>query len=230
MFVVLDIPQAVDLDDALSQPTRAHLFRLLSELGRPATTVELAERLELHPNGVRVHLDRLERDGLVVRTTESRPRGRPRDRWTIAADARPGGRPPRGYEDLARWLSRALTSGRSSLRAIEATGREIGRELAPTQSEGDERSLVTSFAALGFQPRVEVDEPATLTICLGNCPYSDAAVENQAAICTLHRGITRGLLDVFHPRARLVSFEPHDPQTAGCIVRVAGIRDTAKPA
>jgi predicted ArsR family transcriptional regulator len=227
---MLDVPEAHDREDALSQPTRAQLFRLLGELGRPATTVELAGRLQLHPNGVRVHLDRLERDGLLARTTEPRPRGRPRDRWTIAPDARPSGRPPRGYQDLARWLSRALTSGRPSLRAIEATGRQIGRELAPTEPVEDERPLVASFAALGFQPHIEVDESGSLTICLRNCPYSDAVAENQPAICTLHRGITRGLLDVFHPDAQLVTFEPHDPQTAGCIVRVAGIRATAEPA
>jgi predicted ArsR family transcriptional regulator len=229
-LVVLDVPATNDPRDALAQPTRAHLFRLLGELGRPATTVELANRLGLHPNGVRVHLDRLERDGLLARSTERRPRGRPRDRWTIAPDARPGGRPPRSYHDLARWLSRAITTGRPSLRAIETTGREIGRELAPRAAQTDQTPLVTSLAALGFQPRLSVDEDATLTVCLENCPYSDAVVENQPAICTLHRGITRGLLDVLHPHARLVSFEPHDPQTAGCIIRVAGIREIAAQA
>ena len=226
---MLDLPDTIDPGDALAQPTRAHLFRLLGELGRPATTVELAERLALHPNGVRVHLDRLERDGLLLRRTEPRPRGRPRDRWTIAPDARPGGRPPAGYHDLARWLSRALTTGRPSLRAIEATGRQIGHELAPTEPHPDDTPLVTSIAALGFQPHISLDDDTALTVCLGNCPYSEAVVENQAAICTLHRGITQGLLDILHPLARLTSFEPHDPHTAGCVIRIAGIR-TAPPA
>ena len=45
--------------DALAQPTRAQLFTVLSDLRRSASTDELAERLALHPNGVRVHLDRL---------------------------------------------------------------------------------------------------------------------------------------------------------------------------
>jgi hypothetical protein len=42
---VIDLPVIVDPDDALSQPTRARLFALLSELRRPAGTAELAERL-----------------------------------------------------------------------------------------------------------------------------------------------------------------------------------------
>jgi predicted ArsR family transcriptional regulator len=224
---MLDIPNTIDPTDALAQPTRAQLFRLLGELGRAATTVELAERLDLHPNGVRVHLDRMERDGLVVRASEPRPRGRPRDRWTIAPGARPGGQPPRGYSDLARWLSRAIASGRPSLRAIEATGRAIGRELAATDTPAGTDGLVSSLAALGFQPTITVDGDAAVTVCLENCPYRDAVLENQPAVCTLHRGVTRGLLDVLDPGARLVNFEPHNPTDAGCLIQIAGITKIA---
>jgi predicted ArsR family transcriptional regulator len=224
---MLDIPATIDPADALAQPTRAQLFRMLGELGRAATTVELAERLDLHPNGVRAHLDRLERDGLVVRASEPRPRGRPRDRWTIAPGARPGGQPARGYHDLARWLSRAITSGRSSLRAIETTGRAIGRELAATDAPTATDGLISSLAALGFEPALTTHSDATVTVCLENCPYRDAVLENQAAICTLHRGVTRGLLDILDPGARLVNFEPHNPHDAGCLIQIAGITNTA---
>ena len=224
---MLDIPNTIDPADALAQPTRAQLFRLLGELGRAATTVELAEHLDLHPNGVRVHLDRMERDGLVVRASEPRPRGRPRDRWTIAPGARPGGQPPRGYHDLARWLSRAITVGRPSLRAIETTGRAIGRELVAPGTPVGADALVSSLAALGFQPTMTVDGDATVTVCLENCPYRDAVLENQPAVCTLHRGVTRGLLDVLDPGARLVNFEPRDPTDAGCLIQIAGITRTA---
>jgi DNA-binding transcriptional ArsR family regulator len=75
-MTVIDLPVIADPDDALSQPTRARLFALLSELKRPAGTVELAERLELHPNGVRVHLERLVREGLAARASGSGAAGR----------------------------------------------------------------------------------------------------------------------------------------------------------
>jgi hypothetical protein len=52
--------------DALAQPTRARLFALLGELRRPAHTEELATRVGLHPNGVRIQLERLQDPGLVV--------------------------------------------------------------------------------------------------------------------------------------------------------------------
>ncbi|HSD81778.1 MAG TPA: winged helix-turn-helix domain-containing protein, partial [Solirubrobacteraceae bacterium] len=112
---------------ALAQPTRARLFALLGELRRPAGTAELAGRLGLHPNGVRMHLERLREAGLVERARARQPRGRPRDAWTIAPNARPGGDPPTAYADLGRWLARAIPARPGRLRDVEAAGREIGR-------------------------------------------------------------------------------------------------------
>src|SRR3954469_25045859 len=98
----MDLPTRSD--DVLAQPTRAELFRLLTELRRPAGTVELAERLGLHPNGVRVHLERLEAAGFVIRSRAPQTRGRPRDAWSVSPSADPGGAPPTGFRELARWL------------------------------------------------------------------------------------------------------------------------------
>src|SRR4051794_7957008 len=108
----MDLPTRPD--EALAQPSRARLFELLTELRRPAGTDELAEQLGLHPNGVRMHLERLREAGLVSRERTPQGRGRPRDRWTIAPDARPGGDPPSAYGDLGRWLSRVLAQGKAS--------------------------------------------------------------------------------------------------------------------
>jgi predicted ArsR family transcriptional regulator len=82
----MDAP-ALAADDALAQPTRARLFALLAELRQPAGTVELAQLLEPHPNGVRVHLERMEHAGLVKRSRMPGRRGRPPDTWTIAPNA-----------------------------------------------------------------------------------------------------------------------------------------------
>jgi predicted ArsR family transcriptional regulator len=227
MAMMIDQPPVLSPDDALSQPTRARLFALLGELGRAAGTAELAERVGLHPNGVRVHLEHMQRDGLVTRTSDPQPRGRPRDAWTIAPDARPGGRSPRAYADVARWLARAAGSGSRGLRAIESCGREIGRELAPREGTMGEDALKVALTAHGFQPRVRARAGEDLTIALRNCPYADVARENQPVVCTLHEGITRGLLDVVAPEARLAGFEPRDPRVAGCLVKLTGV--TAHP-
>jgi predicted ArsR family transcriptional regulator len=159
--------------NALTQPTRARLFALLGELRRPAGTEELAERLGLHPNGVRAHLERLRIAGLVTRERPRQARGRPRDMWLIAPDAEPGGERPSAYADLGRWLARAIAPGRASLRAVEATGREVGRGLAPDDRTGTpEQRMRATLVSLGFQPRAEA-HPGALTYRLGNCPYRE---------------------------------------------------------
>lgn len=224
----MDAPFAIAPDDVLAQPTRARLFVLLSELKRPVGTVDLAERLQLHPNGVRVHLERMEDAGLVERARDRQPRGRPRDAWTIAADAQPGGKAPRAYQDLGRWLARAIRSRRGGLRGIEQAGREIGREIAPLGAPAEPDSLKTSLSALGFKPTVTLHGGDRVTLCLGNCPYRDAVRENQPAICALHKGITRGLLDVIYPGAKLAGFVPHDPDEAGCLIELRGPSASAK--
>ena len=58
---------------------------------------------------------------------------------------------------------------------------------------------------------------------LRNCPYREAVRENQPAVCGLHRGITRGLLDRLDPRAQLIGFVAKDPLTAGCLVDVGAV-------
>jgi predicted ArsR family transcriptional regulator len=223
---VIDVPAVSDRDDVLAQPTRARLFALLGELGRPVTITELAERVELHPNGVRLHLERLEQAGLVQRARARTKRGRPPHGWTIAPGARPGGHPPSAYHDLGRWLARALAARPSGLRGIERTGREIGRELAPDHAIGSD-ALPATLTALGFAPTIERTRGDGARLCLCNCPYRDAVHENQPAICALHKGITRGLLDVLEPRAQLTAFVPHDPDQAGCLIELRGLRSVA---
>jgi predicted ArsR family transcriptional regulator len=217
-------------DDPLFQPTRAGLFALLVELRRPAATDELARRLRLHPNGVRAHLERLLEAGLVVRRRAPRPRGRPRDEWSLAPEAAPLGAPPRAYGDLARWLARAIPPRPARLREVERAGREIGREIAPIGAASLEAALRDTLTGLGFQPLLDSDSSGVLSCRLRNCPYRDSVRENQEVVCTLHRGITRGLLDVLEPNAKLASFVPHDPDLAGCEIEIDGLPATEEAA
>jgi predicted ArsR family transcriptional regulator len=225
----VDLPEAPG-DDPLLQPTRARLFALLVEMHRPAATDELARRLKLHPNGVRVHLERLLEAGLLVRRQAPRPRGRPRDEWSLAPEAAPGGAPPRAYGDLARWLARAIPPRPSRLRDVERTGLEIGREIAPAGAASVETALQDTLTALGFQPLLDRDAPGRIRCRLRNCPYRDSVRQNQEVVCTLHRGVTRGLLDVLDPSATLVGFVPHDPDLAGCEIEIDGLAAAEQPA
>jgi predicted ArsR family transcriptional regulator len=211
--------------DALSQPTRARLFALLTDLRRPAGTDELARELGLHPNGVRLQLEALRAAGLVERDRERRPRGRPRDRWSVSPGAMPGGEPPTGYADLGRFLVHLVAESAMSARDVEAAGRRIGRTLAPPDAtDPPEQRMHAVLTAMGFAPRREAagDRPGELTYCLGNCPYRDVVRERQPVVCGLHRGITRGMLDVIDPETELTGFVAKDPDEAGCLIELRG--------
>lgn len=210
--------------DALSQPTRARLFALLGERRYPIATEELAERVGLHPNGVRLHLERMLEAGLVERRRERIARGRPRDTWVISPEAQPGGDPPTAYSELARWLVRSLAINRARVRDLEASGRRIGHSLATSQAKrnADEQMLFDTLTSLGFQPERESAGEDRLTYRLRNCPYREAVYERQPLVCALHRGLTAGLLESMDPDSKLAGFEPRDPDLAGCLVSVRG--------
>jgi predicted ArsR family transcriptional regulator len=204
---------------ALAQPKRAEIFAFLVERRGPAGTDEIAEHFGLHPNGVRRHLERLLEGGFITRSRVRMAKGRPRDSWVVAPDAHPGGMQPRAYSDLAKWLARAIPTSSARLRELERAGEEIGRELAPPAGGDTAEELRDALAALGFEPTLGRGEEG-FTCCLGNCPYKDSVRENPAVVCTLHRGITAGLLAELDPKAKLTGFVPKDPESAGCLVEV----------
>jgi predicted ArsR family transcriptional regulator len=206
-------------EGALAQPTRAQIFAFLVDRRGPAGTDEVAEHFGLHPNGVRRHLERLLEGGFVTRSRVRIGKGRPRDSWAVSPDAHPGGMQPRAYADLAKWLARAIPTNPTRLREVERAGREIGRELAPPKGGDPAEGLRDALAALGFEPTLE-HNGGRFTCCLGNCPYKDSVRESPEVVCTLHRGITAGLLAELDPRAKLTGFVPRDPEHAGCLVEV----------
>lgn len=213
----MDLPSPAE--GALAQPTRARIFAFLVEKRAPADTAEIAAHFGLHPNGIRLHLERLEEGGFVVRSRERGGAGRPRDIWTISPEAHPGGTSPRAYADLAAWLARSIPATAARVREVEKTGREVGVELAPKQRGDAAAALRDALAALGFEPSLERGE-AGFSCRLGNCPYRDSVRQNQAIVCGLHRGITEGMLAELDPRAKLTRFEAGDPDCAGCLVEV----------
>ncbi len=218
----MDVPSRPDDDDVLAAPQRARLFAALTELRRPASTQELADRVGRHANTTRVQLERLASAGLVQRRDEPQARGRPRHTWAVVASARPAGRAPQAMTQLSTWLAWAIGRG-IALTDVESAGREIGRGLAP---EGDAQrplapALHDALAALGFAPRDASGSPGQACFVLGNCPYREAVVLNPEVVCSLHRGITEGMLERLDRAARLTRFVPKDPFDAGCLVDVA---------
>jgi hypothetical protein len=54
---------------------------------------------------------------------------------------------------------------------------------------------------------------------------------NPDVVCGLHRGITRGLINMIDPATTLSVFVAHDPDTASCLIELSGgIATTPGPA
>jgi len=196
----------------------------------PLDTATIAGRLGLHPNGVRVVLQRLEHRGVIAREEARGGVGRPRALWRLTPRAIAEADLPHTGWAMARSLARVIPATPSRLREVEEAGNEMGVELAGQLGQatggGTREALGTALEALGFAPE-RTDEGTLSRYRLTTCPYADAVRENPAVVCTLHRGIVRGVLGSISPDARLTGFEPKDPDIAGCIVEVTLEEDRA---
>jgi predicted ArsR family transcriptional regulator len=183
---------------ALGDNTRYAIYLELARSPRPLTTAEIAETLDLHPNTVRPHLERMRDVGLLDVETEARGAvGRPQHRYSLAADAPSLGLEPPTFRVLARMLLRlAGTAGLGSEDALEA-GREQGETdalaPAPDDSVTVER-LVARLDALGFDPAVAHDD-ASATVAFTHCPFRDLAESDPDVVCGLHRGMVEGFVE-----------------------------------
>lgn len=203
--------------------TSDRLVAVLRESRQALDTATLARRVGLHPNGVRLQLQRLVAQGLVERDQARRGIGRPRDIWRLAPRAiAEADRPHTGWA-MARFLARAIPPTPQRLREVEQAGAEMGaelaRELGPTDVDTPIGQLDRTLEALGFDP-TRSEQGRVVSYKLMTCPYAEAVRENPAVVCTLHKGIIGGVLESVAPTAALTGFKANDPGVAGCVVQV----------
>lgn len=200
---------------ALADPNRRHLLRLLDDAEAPVEVVALAERLQLHPNTVRDHLEQLRQAGLVTRVTEERTQpGRPKMLYQAAArEARSPG--SEGYRFLAEVLAGYMeaTLDDPAAAAVEA-GRVWGRYMVdkpePYARADPTRTLeqvVTTLAELGFAPEEEPTE-TRLLVKLHDCPFRDLARTHGGVVCSVHLGILQGMTEELGGSVTVDSLQP----------------------
>ncbi|HET9968219.1 MAG TPA: helix-turn-helix domain-containing protein [Streptosporangiaceae bacterium] len=182
--------------------SRADVLDMLRVADGPLGVREVAQRMGLHPNTARFHLEALTEAGLAVRQTEDRERpGRPRIGYRAVADG-PAGR--RRYRLLAEMLTGLIAATMPAPgKAAEDAGREWGAYLTeqppPYQKLSAEEAigkLTTLMEELGFAPQAEAgDGDGQYRLCLRQCPFREVAQHHQNVICSLHLGLMRGALD-----------------------------------
>lgn len=182
--------------------SRADALDILRAAGGPLGVREVAQRMGLHPNTARFHLEALVEAGLAVRETEDRDTpGRPRIGYRAVADG-PRGR--RRYRLLAEMLTSMIAGTMPDPgSAAEQAGREWGAYLAeppppyqqPTADEAIAR-LIAIMADLGFAPEPQSgDSTGQHQLRLRHCPFREVAEHHREVICSLHLGLMRGVLE-----------------------------------
>jgi len=214
---------------ALGDNTRYAIYLELARAPAPQSTSEVAERLDLHANTVRPHLERMRELGLL----EVRPRttggvGRPQHLYSLAPDAPSLGLEPPVYPAIAGMLlALASEAGLSAEDAVDV-GRDHGRTLDPRMGESTVAATRTMLGDWGFDPETVITQEESW-VWFGHCPFAELAEANPELVCSLHQGLIEGLLEHrgddppvdFHDRSArepccvMLAHPPELPATAG---------------
>lgn len=212
-------------------PRRREVLDVLRAAPSPLGVAETAERIGVHPNTVRFHLDILTAEGLVERRAEPSPGpGRPRTVYTARPGMDRGGM--RDYRLLARILLNRWASADPATAREEAiqTGRAWGGHLVQPPPPFEEPTADRSVAALldllgelGFAPRAEGADESDVPprrIRLRHCPFLELAEEHGKLVCPLHLGLMQGALDRLAAPLTATGLEPF-AEPDSCVAHLA---------
>lgn len=213
-------------------PTRARVLGALQDLRNASSAGELAQRLGIHLNTARFHLDALVTAGLVERVrADRRGPGRPQVHYAPTRAAPQVAH--RSYRLLAEILSQHLARRASDPHGEGiAAGRDYGRLIvaasgpadlpraeseAPPGVEGAPRAqdavntVVETLDRLGFDSRrVPPSHPTSgdVLVEVTNCPFLEVAEGHLDIVCAVHRGIMDGMLDELGAPVRVERLDP----------------------
>ncbi|HET8743665.1 MAG TPA: helix-turn-helix domain-containing protein [Gaiella sp.] len=215
--------QALRRHRALADPSRARILTELTDAGR-LDARELAGRVGLHVNTVRVHLGVLVEGGLVEsETVRSQSRGRPRIAYRPTAEA--GDEGGRRYRLLAEILTALVARFGPGAAELEEVGEAWGRyfvEAPPSARLSDDEAVakvVRLLAEVGFEPRLARDRRGR-KILMRPCPFLELARSHQEVVCPIHLGLVRGALAELGAATRATTLEPFvRPEL--CVARLA---------
>jgi predicted ArsR family transcriptional regulator len=203
---------------ALGDRTRYGVYAQVAAAGDRVPTAEIADRLGIHPNTVRAHLECLREAGLVEMSADAHGAvGRPQHCWSVTAAAPSLGLEPSGFRLLAHLLAEAVAGAGVADGDLRAVAREGGNSGGPGRSVGDPGhgggldAVVDGEARLGFDPVVTDDGEdgrkagRESTVAFVRCPFRELATAFPDVICELHRGLTEGM--AADARMRVCAFD-----------------------
>lgn len=184
---------------ALGDSTRYAIYCQIARSPVPVSTSELAASLNLHPNTVRPHLERLREAGLLEVERESRGTvGRPQHRYQVAAGAHLAEPQAPAQEMLAEMLADLANELRAAPEDVVDIGRRQGRRAEersrPAHPRPCVQALQEQLVELGFEPTT-AGEGADVTVTFMRCPFRQLAEAHPEVVCELHRGLVEGIVD-----------------------------------
>ena len=181
---------------ALGDNTRYAIYLELARAASPRSTAEIAEVLELHPNTIRPHLERMRDIGLLQVVVDARGTvGRPQHRYSLSPEAPSLGLEPSSWPVLARMLADVAAFMAPEVDDVAALGEEQGRAAADRRRGTPcVAALDDALAELGFDPASAV-EGKVATIAFTHCPFRELAEQYPDLVCNLHRGLIEGFVD-----------------------------------
>lgn len=189
----------LQLFKALGDNTRYAIYLELARATLPRSTADVAEALDLHPNTVRPHLERMRDVGLLEVAVDGRGSvGRPQHLYSLAVDAPSLGLEPPAFPLMAGLLANVAANCGPEADAVAAVGREHGRHAGAARAVAGETCVAAVRAELGdlgFDPVDETDGAVT-TIAFTHCPYQQLAEAFPELVCHLHRGVVEGMVEV----------------------------------
>jgi predicted ArsR family transcriptional regulator len=190
------------------------ILSMLRETARPLSITDIADRLDVHPNTVRFHLDLLIDGGRVERVLGA-PTGPGRPPMLFRVRREMDRHGPSNYRLLAEILTSNLAATTlNPATAATALGRSWGASLADqplpraaaTKGEAVTR-LVCLLDDLGFAP--EPDKGGrTSQIRLRHCPFLEMINEHADVICPLHLGLMQGAIKAMTAPVTVSRLEP----------------------
>jgi len=183
---------------------RTQVLHLLREVSEPLGIAEIADRLGIHANTARFHLETLVDNG-QVECTRSEPGtpGRPPQLYQAVGGMDPMG--PRHYRVLAEALAAGLATDHDPSRRATEAGRHWGRLQASTVTDMADRDepveaavsvelLTRMLDELGFAPE-QTTGGGRSQIGLRNCPFLELAVDHSEIVCPVHLGLMQGAME-----------------------------------
>jgi len=198
---------------------RTHIIQLLRDSKEPLSAADVADKVGIHVNTARFHLEALVDVGLATRETEAR--GEPGRRRVMYVGTLPNQTHERaqGYRLLSQFLMANIASRHPDLSPeMYEVGEHWGHYLTArpdpfevfSGEEVDQR-LVDKLDALWFAPELRHDPEPHLV--LHNCPFIESATSAPFVVCQLHGGMLNGSLEELRSNHRVVQLclqvQPH---------------------